>query len=867
MLLSLGAVALCATAAQAAALPKDVVAGDIAALWDVRQKLVASSALAEAVEACAGGAERAPGVASEASKELAANCGKIRYIDHVYRAEQAAKKLGKSSSQLSETSPLRRGAPDASYQDFFWSTEAGDAGPLVVADAFTKPSQEFVHAVFSSCLGASLEAGACRTFANRVQVPKHVTNNLIARMGVETVPPSLRPQLVDFDGAAAARLQCPAGAHTALLGLSGQVEVRALNEAQWAQLEPTFGGEYPHEVGFPSNAWDRTDMSYAEGTLKAGDLLFVPASGLALAKGFPLTVDVPRGEDEEPETWESPPLAAVLCVIDASNYAAALDEVRVLAAAYPKAWGSFGRQLLSANLNMERTPTATSWEQYLQGAVTEPAKTAGDEGDASLAGVDGGKRRRPKKNFAQWQEEKQWMAKVREHTLPRLPPPVVASAGRNDAKVEWECDYKRPISNDVVRLGFNISYQSVDNPEDHGVVTVDIEDVRKRPLYQDAAAVNLGIESSVMSTTVADLEPDTAYEFSVVLFYGDAKGKASEVSKAARTMPVAAPGRFHKVPVGVVKDSHSVQLYWEPPLDHGGDPNMHFEVERRQQFNRADHADGQWVNVGKVQAFSAVTEDEALKNSMTTLVDHLLPGSMYQFRVSAVNSEGRSPWSVYTAALETVKAPKFRPGAGSIDSGDAPVLHGHGSGAHRIHDAHKTGNMTAEATTGAIVNLHDHAHSLLVDGGDGGTNLQLAVWAAAWSPASFSVRAQLAMAEPATACRAEGGAGHPSVVHHRVLLVERGGCPLVQKVLTAQKAGALGVIIVDDGRCEKFDQHCVPGSDKVLSEGQGFAAQDHPGDWRKVRIPAVLVLADDGEVLRSRVVKETPPAEGAGDEL
>lgn len=42
-------------------------------------------------------------------------------------------------------------------------------------------------------------------------------------------------------------------------------------------------------------------------------------------------------------------------------------------------------------------------------------------------------------------------------------------------------------------------------------------------------------------------------------------------------------------------------------------------------------------------------------------------------------------------------------------------------------------------------------------------------------------------------------------------------------------AGAVGVIIVDDGTCTKFNQACVPGSSKV--SGEGFAAADIEKAW------------------------------------
>lgn len=51
------------------------------------------------------------------------------------------------------------------------------------------------------------------------------------------------------------------------------------------------------------------------------------------------------------------------------------------------------------------------------------------------------------------------------------------------------------------------------------------------------------------------------------------------------------------------------------------------------------------------------------------------------------------------------------------------------------------------------------------------------------------------------------------------------------QVLNAQRAGALGVIVADNGRCgNTFDQLCVPGSDPP----ERWAALDLPRPWLEV---------------------------------
>ena len=72
--------------------------------------------------------------------------------------------------------------------------------------------------------------------------------------------------------------------------------------------------------------------------------------------------------------------------------------------------------------------------------------------------------------------------------------------------------------------------------------------------------------------------------------------------------------------------------------------------------------------------------------------------------------------------------------------------------------------------------------------------------------------------------------------------MKRGQCPLATKALLAQRAGALGVVIADNGKCTALDQYCVPGADR--SRGEAWARLDLQRPWAGVHIPVVLVLAD-----------------------
>ncbi|XGW29138.1 hypothetical protein V3C99_008720 [Haemonchus contortus] len=64
-------------------------------------------------------------------------------------------------------------------------------------------------------------------------------------------------------------------------------------------------------------------------------------------------------------------------------------------------------------------------------------------------------------------------------------------------------------------------------------------------------------------------------------------------------------------------------LEWKPPLDDGGIPIDHYDIER------LDEATGRWVPCGRAEGTKAT-------------VNNLQPGHQYKFRVRAVNKEGES---------------------------------------------------------------------------------------------------------------------------------------------------------------------------------------------------------------------------------
>lgn len=84
---------------------------------------------------------------------------------------------------------------------------------------------------------------------------------------------------------------------------------------------------------------------------------------------------------------------------------------------------------------------------------------------------------------------------------------------------------------------------------------------------------------------------------------------------------------------------------------------------------------------------------------------------------------------------------------------------------------------------------------------------------------------------------------------NRIVIVDRGGITLFEKIFKIQEAGALGIIIADDGQCNEQFSYCGPRVGSVR-EG-GFAPHDHFDKmWRVINIPVLLISLKTAEHMR-----------------
>jgi hypothetical protein len=137
--------------------------------------------------------------------------------------------------------------------------------------------------------------------------------------------------------------------------------------------------------------------------------------------------------------------------------------------------------------------------------------------------------------------------------------------------------------------------------------------------------------------------------------------------------------------------------------------------------------------------------------------------------------------------------------------------------------------------------------------------LFLETWEAAHGPKSFHVIGELALGVPN-----DGHVPLRNDVDGCIVFLQRGGVSFITKAKNAQAAGALALIVADDGACgEEFD--CGPrlGS---RAAGQRLAFADSPGEWRGVTIPVVMWSAASARRIaaQTRHLRQTIPTDEFG---
>jgi hypothetical protein len=317
-------------------------------------------------------------------------------------------------------------------------------------------------------------------------------------------------------------------------------------------------------------------------------------------------------------------------------------------------------------------------------------------------------------------------------------------------------------------------------------------------------------------------------------FYDRFESHASEWTTLT-TAPLSVPASFPEVPM-VVSDTDCVQtrLTFRTPLDDGGLPILGYEVFVRQSDSQ-EHLPLNWNWWGRVKAFA----DTVLGNSYVTVM-HLLPNTEYQFKLQAFNKLGNSTFSLPSGFTKTTCSRLAITG----DNQKERVLIVHGSDSVKHFSVPLDFETKMESLPKPLITLDDVNQKMWCSDH---SSVLADVWTSHYSPRLFKVIAETAVANPYLL---QTKLENPEEIYGKIAVVQRGVVPIVYKVHLLQAAGAVGVIVADDGRCTVYDQACAPGATK--SEGEYWARQDVKEPWLSIRIPVVLIRrgSDDAKLGR-----------------
>jgi hypothetical protein len=228
-----------------------------------------------------------------------------------------------------------------------------------------------------------------------------------------------------------------------------------------------------------------------------------------------------------------------------------------------------------------------------------------------------------------------------------------------------------------------------------------------------------------------------------------------------------------------------------------------------------NHFFDDWQYWGKYLAKNPKDSDSSV---LSLLINNLLPDIVYEFKVSSSNVIGNSSFSPL--------------------SNDVMTTHDSFSDSHVERKSCESCSETIVLDDlKQIISKYPISEELSVIG-----------WSCHWSPRKFLVSSGSTWVDPPLA---NDNIVNGDNLRGQIVWVLRGEIGIVFKIKKIQAAGAIGVIVVDDGNCTKFDQKCMPGADK--SRGEGFAALDIEKQWKNIKIPIIFVLKDEALLFANRI--------------
>jgi titin len=177
-----------------------------------------------------------------------------------------------------------------------------------------------------------------------------------------------------------------------------------------------------------------------------------------------------------------------------------------------------------------------------------------------------------------------------------------------------------------------------------------------------AAPVMVTLDSDQTRATVKGLVNDIAYSFRVAAVNGFGRGPWTATAEATPSASLpsspSAPTALRATP-----GDKAVGLVWQPPQNDGGSRVVDYLVSYRACGDDCATASSTWTTV------------DLLSNATAYTVTGLVNGSLYEFRVAAVNAIGPGDWSTaVTAAPQAgLQAPPEAPRDLTATPGDTEV--------------------------------------------------------------------------------------------------------------------------------------------------------------------------------------------------
>ncbi|RHY35378.1 hypothetical protein DYB32_000136 [Aphanomyces invadans] len=728
---------------------------------------------------------------------------------------------------------------DATFQSFF-QKHVLQAQPAEASDILSFPP-----ALLNTCFDIMLESSTlnihsppCQDLLASFHVPACVANDYMQR--INTSHAITLPTLLKFTSATATH--CRYGLNMALVavdnsGLSVSVSTRAPSLNEYT---------LPLHIGMTEEASSPSTASTPALQLGQGRVVFVPNGYAAVFQGT----------------------AVRFCFTDASNFNRMKQHLRVEALLDPaaRAWLlAFQDTTFDSSMIRRVTATHTNWPSFRQ--WPKPQKlTKESQGDAAQS---------RRERYKIWQDDRKWDSLITGLTLPVTRPPLLLDATkdvhRTSLTLTWQDAYQ-PRKGDITPYGYEVSWVVADatsappSPLDHSTATVHKRNLSSSELVRSelpTTAFGDDFDGKAIQGTITGLDPNTTYTFTLRLFVGDDIGLHSERSSSMRTAPISVPTAVRGQPtVANPADSNDVRncasLSWLPPADDGGSEIVGYVISGRydpaQSTNQVDvdatAAAVVWQPFNDTSQFDMVQSVVVTMRELTTdarnvsgTACNLRQRETYQFQVAALNAVGIGAFSMWSRPLQ-IPATRARQdlvrGAGAAADGPVMLL----SDKQQLFQPYQ--RIAPSLATAAL--RYDAKNNLIW------SSWFAHVWPGHFSPKTYSVVAEIVAASPVLADRPL-----ENDVRDRIALVRRGKLPLFNKVLHAQNAGALAVVIVDaDGLCDDdsgtvgtFDHHCSVGSNHAF--GEGFGAQDDAAVWSAIRIPHVLLLRGDAAALLARL--------------